>query len=164
MPSRLYDRFGNRTDMRVDARPRNVEYEEGTGPGTGRTARRVDPGMGGGLDAFYMSQRYKDLPMSMINREANIRRGQGMMYNPYSGTYQRDSMYNRSGLGYGRGEMSQAQAQPQQPQQPSMTSQQQEWARMAAEKQGASANVGATGGAMQGLGKSMTGFNPMCGA
>jgi hypothetical protein len=120
--------------------------------------------MGGGLDAFYMSQRYKDLPMSMINREANIRRGQGMMYNPYSGTYQRDSMYNRSGLGYGRGEMPQAQAQTQQPQQPSMSSQQQEWARMAAEKQGASANVGATGGAMQGLGKSMTGFNPMFGA
>jgi len=149
---------------RIDARPRNVEYEEGTGPGTGRTARRVDPGMGGGLDAFYLSQRYKDLPMSMINREANIRRGQGMMYNPYSGTYQRDSMYNRSGLGYGRGEMPQAQAQPQQPQQPAMSSQQQEWARMAAEKQGASANVGATGGAMQGLGKSMTGFNPMFGA
>jgi hypothetical protein len=149
---------------RIDARPRNVEYEEGTGPGTGRTARRVDPGMGGGLDAFYLSQRYKDLPMSMINREANIRRGQGMMYNPYSGTYQRDSMYNRSGLGYGRGEMPQAQAQPQQPQQPAMSSQQQEWARMAAEKQGANANVGATGGAMQGLGKSMTGFNPMFGA
>jgi len=158
MPSRLYDRYGNRTDMRVDARPRNVEYEEGTGPGTGRTARRVDPGMGGGLDAFYLSQRYKDLPMSMINREANIRRGQGMMYNPYSGTYQRDSMYNRSGLGYGRGEMPQAQAQTQQPQQPAMSSQQQEWARMAAERQGAGARtMGGMDQSSQGIGASAFG-------
>ena len=137
---------------RIDGRPRNVEYEEGTGPGTGRTARRVDPGMGGGLDAFYMSQRYKDLPMSMINREANIRRGQGMMYNPYTGTYQRDSMYNRSGYGYGReplGDM--------QPQAPSFTEPQMDWARLAQEKQSGA-------GALGKIGEKMANVNPMFGA
>ena len=126
--------------MAIDARPRNVQYQEGTGPRTGLTSRRVDPGMGGGLDAFYMSQRYKDLPMSMINREANIRRGQGMMYNPYTGTYQRDSMYNRSGFGFGRepvGDM--------QPQAPSMTEPQQEWARLAQEKQSGAGALGKMG-------------------
>lgn len=139
---------------RIDARPRNVEYEEGTGPGTGRTARRVDPGMGGGLDAFYMSQRYKDLPMSMINREANIRRSQGMMYNPYTGTYQRDSMYNRSGFGFGResvGDM--------QPQAPSMTEPQQEWARLAQEKQSGAGALGKMGEKMANVN-----VNPMFGA
>lgn len=143
--------FGGR---RIDARPRNVEYEEGTGPGTGRTARRVDPGMGGGLDSFYMSQRYKDLPMSMINREANIRRGQGMMYNPYTGTYQRDSMYNRSGFGFGRepvGEM--------QPQAPSMTEPQQEWARLAQAKQSGAGALGKIGEKMANVNA-----NPMFGA
>lgn len=155
--------------MRVDARPRNVEYEEGTGPGTGRTARRIDPSvgssagnrsanLGGGLDAFYLAQRDKTRSMGDINREATIGREQGLMYNPYSDTYQRDSMYNRSGLGYGRGEMPQAQAQPQQPQQPAMTSQQQEWARMAAERQGAGARtMGGMDQSAQGIGVSAFG-------
>lgn len=140
---------------RIDARPRNVEYEEGTGPGTGRTARRVDPGMGGGLDAFYMSQRYKDMPMSMINREANIRRGQGMMYNPYTGTYQRDSMYNRSGFGFGREPV----ADMQQPQAPSMTEPQQEWARLAQAKQSGAGTLGKIGEKMANVNA-----NPMFGA
>lgn len=107
MPSRLYDQFGNRTDMRVDARPRNVEYEEGTGPGTGRTARRVDPSvgssagnrsanLGGGLDAFYLAQRDKTRSMGDINREATIGREQGLMYNPRLNQYQFNSMYNRN--------------------------------------------------------------------
>ena len=126
--------------MAIDARPRNVQYQEGTGPRTGLTARRVDPGMGGGLDAFYMSQRYKDLPMSMINREANIRRGQGMMYNPYTGTYQRDSMYNRSGFGFGREPVSDMQ-----PQAPSFTEPQMEWARLAQEKQSGAGALGKIG-------------------
>lgn len=140
--------------MAIDARPRNVQYQEGTGPRTGLTARRVDPGMGGGLDAFYMSQRYKDLPMSMINREANIRRGQGMMYNPYTGTYQRDSMYNRSGFGFGRepvGDM--------QPQAPAMTEPQQEWARLAQEKQSGAGALGKIGENMANVN-----VNPMFGA
>lgn len=138
--------------MAIDARPRNVQYQEGTGPRTGLTARRVDPGMGGGLDAFYMSQRYKDLPMSMINREANIRRNQGMMYNPYTGTYQRDSMYNRSGFGFGRepvGDM--------QPQAPSMTEPQQEWARLAQEKQ---SGAGALGKMGEKMGLANSAFGP----
>jgi len=125
--------------MANNARPRNVDYDPETGTGTGRTARRKDPGMGGGLDAHYMAQRYKDMPMSMINREANIRRGQGMMYNPYSGTYQRDSMYNRSGFGYGRGE------EYQQPQAPAMTEPQMEWARKAQEKQTGAGALGKIG-------------------
>jgi hypothetical protein len=144
---------------RIDARPRNVEYEEGTGPGTGRTARRVDPGMGGGLDSFYMAQRYKDLPMSMINREANIRRGQGMMYNPYAGTYQRDSMYNRSGVGYGR----EPQAGMQQPQAPAMTEPQMQWAQKAQEKQAGAAALGKIGDKMANS-AAITGVNPMFGA
>lgn len=126
--------------MAIDARSRNVQYQEGTGPGTGRTARRVDPGMGGGLDAHFLAQRYKDLPMSMLSREANIRRDQGMMYNPYTGTYQRDSMYNRSGFGFGRepvGDM--------QPQAPAMTEPQQEWARLAQEKQSGAGALGKIG-------------------
>ena len=107
MPSRLYDRYGNRTDMRVDARPRNVEYEEGTGLGTGRTARRIDPSvgssagnrsanLGGGLDAFYLAQRDKTRSMGDINREATIGREQGLMYNPRLNQYQFNSMYNRN--------------------------------------------------------------------
>lgn len=144
---------------RIDARPRNVEYEEGTGSGTGRTARRKDPGMGGGLDSFYMAQRYKDLPMSMINREANIRRGQGMMYNPYSGTYQRDSMYNRSGFGYGR----EPETGMGQPQAPAMTEPQMEWARKAQEKQTGAGALGKIGDKMAGMNFSF-GVNPMFGA
>lgn len=144
---------------RIDARPRNVDYDPETGPGTGRTARRIDPGMGGGLDAHYMAQRYKDMPMSMINREANIRRGQGMMYNPYSGTYQRDSMYNRSGFGYGREPetgMGQSQA-------PVMTEPQMEWARKAQEKQTGAGALGKMGEKMAGMNFSF-GVNPMFGA
>ena len=140
--------------MAIDARPRNVQYQEGTGPRTGLTARRVDPGMGGGLGLFDLSQRYKDLPISMLSREANIRRNQGMMYNPYTGTFQRDSMYNRSGFGFGRepvGDM--------QPQAPAMTEPQQEWARLAQEKQSGA-------GALGKIGEKMANVNviPMFGA
>ena len=118
---------------RIDARPRNVEYEEGTGPGTGRTARRVDPGMGGGLDSHFLAQRYKDMPMSQISSFANTMRGRGMMYNPYAGTYQNDSMYNRSGAGYGR--------EPQGPQ----TEPQMQWAQKAQEKQSGAGALGKIG-------------------
>jgi len=141
--------------MAIDARPRNVQYQEGTGPGTGRTARRIDPGMGGGLDAHYMAQRYKDMPMSMINREANIRRGQGMMYNPYSGTYQRDSMYNRSGFGYGR----EPETGMGQPQAPAMTEPQMEWARKAQEKQTGAGALGKMGEKMAAVGPYRAGYN-----
>ena len=130
---------------RIDARPRNVEYEEGTGPGTGRTARRVDPGMGGGLDSHFLAQRYKDMPMSQISSFANTMRGRGMMYNPYAGTYQNDSMYNRSGAGYGR--------EPQGPQ----TEPQMQWAQKAQEKQSGA-------GALGKIGEKMANVNPMFGA
>lgn len=140
---------------RIDARPRNVDYDPETGPGTGRTARRIDPGMGGGLDAHYMAQRYKDMPMSMINREANIRRGQGMMYNPYSGTYQRDSMYNRSGFGYGR----EPETGMGQPQAPAMTEPQMEWARKAQEKQTGAGALGKMGEKMAAVGPYRAGYN-----
>jgi hypothetical protein len=92
--------------------------------------------------------------MSMINREANIRRNQGMMYNPYTGTYQRDSMYNRSGYGYGReplGDM--------QPQAPSFTEPQMEWARLAQEKQSGAGALGKIGEKMANVNT-----NPMFGA
>ncbi len=129
---------------RIDARPRNVEYEEGTGPGTGRTARRVDPGMGGGLDSHFLAQRYKDMPMSQISSFANTMRGRGMMYNPYAGTYQNDSMYNRSGAGYGR--------EPQGPQ----TEPQMQWAQKAQEKQSGA-------GALGKVGEKMASMNPPTG-
>jgi hypothetical protein len=115
--------------------------------------------MGGGLDAHYMAQRHKDMPMSMINREANIRRGQGMMYNPYSGTYQRDSMYNRSGFGYGR----EPETGMGQPQAPAMTEPQMEWARKAQEKQTGAGALGKMGDKMAGINFSF-GVNPMFGA
>ena len=92
--------------------------------------------------------------MSMINREANIRRNQGMMYNPYTGTYHRDSMYNRSGYGYGReplGDM--------QPQAPSFTEPQMEWARLAQEKQSGAGALGKIGEKMANVNT-----NPMFGA
>lgn len=141
--------------MAIDARPRNVQYQEGTGPRTGLLARRVDPGMGGGLDVLRLSNIYKDLPMSMINREANIRRGQGMMYNPRTGTFQRDSMYNRSGFGFGREPV----GGMQQPQAPAMTEPQQQWARLAQEKQSGAGALGKIGEKMANMN-----VNPMFGA
>lgn len=143
---------------KIDAGTPNVELLPGTGPGTGKTgvSWRTKPG---GLDEFYLMQQDKTRPLEDIRREAGTAGSMGLMYNPRLGGYQNRGIYNQT-TGW---QQTQPQ-QPQQPQQPAMSSQQQEWARMAAEKQGASANVGATGGAMQGLGKSMTGFNPMFGA
>lgn len=136
--------FGGR---RINARPRNVEYEEGTGPGTGRTARRVDPSvgssagnrsanLGGGLDAFYLAQRDKTRSMGDINREASIGREQGLMYNPLLKGYQSNSMYNRN-----------PQTNPyfQQSQTSPMTEPQQEWARLAQEKQSGAGALGKIG-------------------
>lgn len=148
--------FGGR---RINARPRNVEYEEGTGPGTGRTARRVDPSvgssagnrsanLGGGLDAFYLAQRDKTRSMGDINREASIGREQGLMYNPLLKGYQSNSMYNRN-----------PQTNPyfQQSQTSPMTEPQQEWARLAQEKQSGA-------GALGKIGEKMANVNPMFGA
>jgi hypothetical protein len=140
---------------KIYAGSRSNSIVPGTGSGTGFTGRRYDPGMGGGLDSFYMAQRYKDLPMSMINREANIRRGQGMMYNPYSGTYQRDSMYNRSGFGYGR----EPETGMGQPQAPAMTEPQMEWARKAQEKQTGAGALGKMGDKMAAVGPYRAGYN-----
>lgn len=139
--------------MRIDARPRNVEYEEGTGPGTGRTARRVDPSvgssagnrsanLGGGLDAFYLAQRDKTRSMGDINREASIARENGLMYNPRLGGYTNNSMYNRN---MANPYSMMGQQQPQQPQAAALTEPQQEWARLAQAKQSGAGALGKIG-------------------
>lgn len=134
---------------KIDAGTPNVELLPGTGPGTGKTgvSWRTKPG---GLDEFYLMQQDKTRPLEDIRREAGTAGSMGLMYNPRLGGYQNRGIYNQT-TGW-------QQTQPQQPQQPSMTSQQQEWARMAAERQGAGARtMGGMDQSMQGIGASAFG-------
>ena len=139
--------------MAIDARPRNVSYIPGTGPGTGLPARRQGDAPTG-LNAFYLAQRDKTRSMADINREASIGNQLGLLYNPNLGGYLNDSMYNRSGMGYqnpyaGMG----------QPQAPAMTEPQMEWARKAQEKQTGAGALGKMGEKMAAVGPYRAGYN-----
>lgn len=137
------------SSSKTDAGTPNVELLPGTGPGTGKTGVSWRT-KSGGLDEFYLMQQDKTRPLEDIRREAGTAGSMGLMYNPRLGGYQNRGIYNQT--------TSWQQTQPQQPQQPSMTSQQQEWARMAAERQGAGARtMGGMDQSSQGIGASAFG-------
>lgn len=137
------------SSSKTDAGTPNVELLPGTGPGTGKTgvSWRTKPA---GLDEFYLMQQDKTRPLEDIRREAGTAGSMGLMYNPRLGGYQNRGIYNQT-TGW-------QQTQPQQFQQPAMTSQQQEWARMASERQRAGASpMGGMDQSTQGIGASAFG-------
>lgn len=137
------------SSSKIDAGTPNAELLPTTGPGTGKTgvSWRTKPG---GLDELYLMNEDKTRPLEEIRREAGSNAAKGLMYNPRLGGYQNRSIYNQT-TGW-------QQTQAQQPQQPAMTPQQQEWARMAAERQGAGTRaMGGMDQSMQGIGASAFG-------
>ena len=137
------------SSSKTDAGTPNVELLPGTGPGTGKTgvSWRTKPG---GLDEFYLMQEDKTRPLEDIRREAGTAGSMGLMYNPRLGGYQNRGIYNQT-TGW-------QQTQPQQFQQPAMSSQQQEWARMASERQRVGAGpMGGMDQSSQGIGASAFG-------
>jgi hypothetical protein len=132
----------------IYAGSRNQQRIPGTGRETGTTSRLLGDAPSG-LNAFYLAQRDKTRPWADIEREGRIGNQMGLMFNPRMGGYQNDSMYNRSFTG--------SNPYPIQPQEPTMTEPQQEWARLAQEKQSGA-------GALGKIGEKMANVNPMFGA
>jgi len=132
----------------IYAGARNKERIPGTGRETGTTSRLLGDAPSG-LNAFYLAQRDQTRPWADIEREGRIGNQMGLMFNPRMGGYQNDSMYNRSFTG--------SNPYPIQPQEPTMTEPQQEWARLAQEKQSGA-------GALGKIGEKMANVNPMFGA